>query len=148
MIVEKEIENNNNKREENQNEIKIENKEEKIDEVPKKEETKSNNNIDSNEKEIKNEIKEEKKEETAEIKENDNNRGKTKEKIKTDKEKKNNIDYNSGNSLINQLNEEEKLIVNKIKNIGNFPVDKVVEAFIVCNKNEELTVNYLFEQYM
>ena len=51
------------------------------------------------------------------------------------------------NNIESQITEEDKQIIERLKNLGNFPHEKVVEAFIVCNKDEELTANYLFEQF-
>ena len=156
MEIEEEMENKekNNEMLKNKNEMKIEDEEEnaqKKEKTAKKEEAEKNNeNLELNKTEILNKNKEEeKKEMKINEKENielDKNKVMVKENNDNDNEKNNNVDYNSNNSLINQLTEEEKLIVNKIKSLGNFPLDKVVEAFIVCNKNEELTANYLFEQ--
>jgi len=50
------------------------------------------------------------------------------------------------NQIQNQLTEEDNQILNRLKNLGDFSYERVVEAYIVCNKNEDLTANYLFEQ--
>ena len=50
------------------------------------------------------------------------------------------------NQIQNQLTEEDNQIINRLKNLGDFSYERVVEAYIVCNKNEDLTANYLFEQ--
>ena len=117
----------------------------KIKQLVNKEHERNNESIEYNENKNLKENKEEKKEE----KENNNeivkeNNELTKNNVITNENK--DKEKNNNNSLINQLSEEEKLIVNKIKDLGNFSLDKVVEAFIVCNKNEELTANFLFEQ--
>ena len=56
-----------------------------------------------------------------------------------------NLNYNP-NQIQNQLTEEDNQIINRLKNLGDFSYERVVEAYIVCNKNEDLTANYLFEQ--
>ena len=94
------------------------------------------------------ENKDDDKNKAKEIKEgeqNITNNNKEEEEKKIDKPNENK-DNNSNNQLFNQLNEEEKTVVNRIKSFSDFSLDKVVEAFIVCNKNEELTLNYLYEQ--
>ena len=144
-----EKEKNENKNEEKED-IKEENKERKTEDKKengdnnkdKIEEMKKNENIEN---EINKEIKGDEKENDEKKENNDNNNNNIPEE---NKEKQNNQIENKNNSLINQLTEEEKLIVNRIQSLGNFPQEKVIEAFIVCNKNEELTANYLFEQYM
>ena len=69
------------------------------------------------------------------------------ENFNKDKENKDNQQKDESNNQIqNQLTEEDKEVINRLKNLGDFPYEKVVEAYIVCNKNEELTANYLFEQ--
>jgi len=52
---------------------------------------------------------------------------------------------NTNNQIENQLTDKDKEIIKSLQDLGGFPYDKVVEAYIVCNKNEELTANYLFE---
>ena len=54
---------------------------------------------------------------------------------------------NNDNKNENQLTEQDKEIIARLQNLGDFSYDKVYEAYIVCNKNEELTANYLFEAY-
>ena len=128
---------NMNKEEENKN-IEKDNNENKK-EIPEK--------IDENEK--KKEIAEENKEEKKETDEDNKN----KEKVIENKESKdkgqemanNKIEDNGNNPLINQLTEEEKEAVNRIKSLCDFSFQTVAEAYIACNKNEELTANFLFE---
>ena len=124
----KNIEKHNN---ENKNEIS-----EKIDEKEK-------------EKEIAEDKKEEKKEEKKET--DEDNKSKEKDiEIKENKDKgqettNKKIEDNGNNPLINQLTEEEKEAVNRIKSLCDFSFQTVAEAYIACNKNEELTANFLFE---
>ena len=42
---------------------------------------------------------------------------------------------------------QDKEVISSLQNLGGVSYDKVFEAFIVCNKNEELSANYLFEAY-
>ena len=44
------------------------------------------------------------------------------------------------------LTAEEIEIVKRLKELGNFSQAEVIQAFIACDKNEELTANFLFEQ--
>ena len=45
-----------------------------------------------------------------------------------------------------QLTKEESDAVKRLKQLGNFSQAEVIQAFIACDKNEELTANFLFEQ--
>ena len=45
-----------------------------------------------------------------------------------------------------RLTKEESDAVKRLKELGNFSQAEVLQAFIACDKNEELTANYLFEQ--
>ena len=125
-----EIEENKNL-EENNNESKQENSDKK----------------DENEMKVDIEVKEEKKEEKKELIEDNKKEEKAientenKDKVTTN----NKLENSENNSLINQLTEEDKEAINRIKSLCNFSFQTVAEAFIVCNKNEELTANYLFE---
>ena len=134
-----------NKRREEKEKAKKE-KEEKKDNENKKEEnkdktedkTEDKNNNEMND--IKN--KDEEKKDLTEPKLNQNEENKQEEK-KENKDKKDNND----NQNQNQLTDEDNQIIERLKKLGDFSHEKVVEAYIVCNKNEELTANYLFEQY-
>ena len=69
------------------------------------------------------------------------------ESINKVEQKNENINLNDNpNQIQNQLTEEDNQIINRLKNLGDFSYERVVEAYIVCNKNEDLTANYLFEQ--
>lgn len=46
------------------------------------------------------------------------------------------------------LSNEEKEAIKRLKELGNFSESDVVQAYIACDKNEEMTANYLFEQKM
>ena len=147
---EKEINKEDNKEdkiEENIEKDKLEEKmeQENIDKENNNEEKKENINNDNNKEEENKEIV--KMEEEKENIEKDEKVIEKGENFNKDTENKYNKQKDEDNYQIqNQLTEEDKEVINRLKNIGDFPYEKVVEAYIVCNKNEELTANYLFEQ--
>ena len=110
-------------------------------------ESKQENSEKKDENEKKKEGAEEKvKEKNKQIEDNKKEEKPIENKENKDKEATNSKIENSGNNpLINQLTEEDKEAINRIKSLCNFSFQTVAEAFIVCNKNEELTANYLFE---
>ena len=125
-------------------------KREKEKQDKKKNEGKENKDDDKNKtKEIKEgeqNINNNNKEEEKKIDKTNENKDNNKEEEKKIDKPNENKDINNNNQLFNQLNEEEKTVVYRIKNFTNLSLDKVVESFIVCNKNEELTLNYLYDQ--
>ena len=46
------------------------------------------------------------------------------------------------------LTQQDREAINRLKELGNFNEADVVQAYIACDKNEEMTANYLFEQKM
>ena len=44
------------------------------------------------------------------------------------------------------LTAEEREAVNRLKALGDFTESDILQAYIACDKNEELAANYLFEQ--
>ena len=52
---------------------------------------------------------------------------------------------NNKNNKMNNFTDEENKIINKLKKLGDFTDEEVIQAFLICDKNEELTANYIFE---
>ena len=46
------------------------------------------------------------------------------------------------------LSPEELQAVNRLKELGDFNENEIVQAYFACDKNEELAANYLFEERM
>ena len=155
-IINKRREEKEKKKKEEENKKNEEKKEDKKDEEIK--EDKKNENNPDNKKESKNndmdirdkkdeKEKKEEKDESDKDKEAENEKKKIEEEVKEKENKKDENNNNYNNYMQSQLTEDDKEIIKRLQDISGFPYDKIVEAFIVCNKNEELTANYLFEQY-
>ena len=52
---------------------------------------------------------------------------------------------NNKDTNINNFTDKEKEIINNLKKLGNFSDEEVINAFLICDKNEELAASYLFE---
>ena len=139
----KKKEEENKKNEEKKEEIKEDKKNENN---PDDKKESKNNDMDIGDKKDEKEKKEEK-DESDKDKEAENEKKKIEEEVKEKENKKDENNNNYNNYMQSQLTEDDKEIIKRLQDISGFPYDKIVEAFIVCNKNEELTANYLFEQY-
>ena len=53
-----------------------------------------------------------------------------------------------GHGIRINLTPEEEAAVKRLKDLGNFSEADVLQAYFACEKNEEMTANYLFEQKM
>ena len=133
--------NENEKKEEKKENVEMKVEKEEIKEEKKPEENKENPQLN-------NDISQEKKEEEKmEIeKETEEKKDKPENNVENINQNENkNTNENTNNQIENQLTDKDKEIIKGLQDLGGFPYDKVVEAYIVCNKNEELTANYLFE---
>jgi len=139
----KKKEEENKKNEEKKEEIKEDKKNENN---PDDKKESKNNDMDIRDKKDEKEKKEEK-DESDKDKEAENEKKKIEEEVKEKENKKDENNNSNNNYMQSQLTEDDKEIIKRLQDISGFPYDKIVEAFIVCNKNEELTANYLFEQY-
>ena len=55
-------------------------------------------------------------------------------------------DEHDGHGTISvNLTPEDREVINRLKDLGNFNEADVVQAYFACDKNEEMTANYLFE---
>ena len=116
----------------------VENTEDKKPEENKEKPQLENNEPKENAEGVKNEVEKEGEHKDDKVENNE-------EKINKENENENNNENNNDNE--NQLTEQDKEVISRLQNLGGFSYDKVFEAYIVCNKNEELTANYLFEAY-
>ena len=133
--------NENEKKEEKKENVEMKVEKEEIKEEKKPEENKENPQLN-------NDISQEKKEEEKmEIeKETEEKKDKPENNVENINQNENkSTNENTNNQIENQLTDKDKEIIKSLQDLGGFPYDKVVEAYIVCNKNEELTANYLFE---
>ena len=157
-IEDKKEENKEDKKEENKEDNNVDKLEEKKNEEMKidiKKENDSENKKEEDKDKDKNKKEEveetdkniEKPKEIVNIEKDNNNKGLSNENENKEQINKTENNSNSNSQLFNQLTEEEKIIVKRIKGLVDFSLETVVEAFIVCNKNEELTANYLFDLY-
>lgn len=48
-------------------------------------------------------------------------------------------------AILNQFTNEEKEAIRRIQSLGNFNLNEVVQIYLSCDKNEEITANLLFE---
>jgi len=136
-----------NKNKENQNEPKKEENKETSENKNNEENKDANTKPEDKEKKDENNNNEEENKEKMEIEENKENQNDNQNENNDKNDKEANNDNINNNPTQNQLTEEDNQVIDRLKNLGDFSREKVIEAYIVCNKNEELTANYLFEQY-
>ena len=48
-------------------------------------------------------------------------------------------------NIKSNITDKDKSIINRLKELGNFNEAEVIQAYFACDKNEEMTANYLFE---
>jgi UV excision repair protein RAD23 len=57
--------------------------------------------------------------------------------------------HGQGHGTLNlNLTPEDRVVINRLKDLGNFNEADVIQDYIACDKNEEMAANYLFEQKM
>lgn len=57
------------------------------------------------------------------------------------------VEFETGENNNKELTDNEKEIIGRLKELGNFSENEVIQSFVLCDKNEELTANYLFEHF-
>ena len=134
-----------NEKEEDKKE-QVENNEDKKPEENKEKPQSENNEPKENTEEVKNEVEKENEDKNDKVENKEENINKENED-NNENENKNENNNENNNDNENQLTEQDKEVISRLQNLGGFSYDKVFEAYIVCNKNEELTANYLFESY-